>query len=113
MLPECASSLVLGVSLGAHRKISAHAVVLEESKMAGGAVTAGVQQLGHLMAELECGRLKAQVPSRRNLQDKSKVNVHQMSDSIHENIAIVSVFGLKQVAGDCIPAHRRQPVNKV
>ena len=56
------------------------------------------------MAQLEGSALKAHICTRADLQDKAKVNVHKPALSVYENVAIVSVLGLQQVAGNGIPA---------
>ncbi len=63
-----------------------------------------VQDLRHLMAQLEGRRLEPQVASRADLQYESKVNVHQVPLISDHDVAVVPVLALQQVACDRIPA---------
>lgn len=59
------------------------------------------------MAQLEGSALKAHISTRADLQDEAKVDVHQPALSVYKNVAVVSVLGLQEVAGNGIPAPQR------
>ena len=44
------------------------------------------------MTKLEGSALKAHVGTRTDLQNESKVNVHQSALSVYQNVAVVPVF---------------------
>lgn len=79
-------------------------MVLKEGKVRGGPLATWVQELSHFMAELESCGLEPEIPSWRDLQDEPKVDVYKVAHCIHKNIAIVPIFGLKQIARNCVPA---------
>lgn len=56
------------------------------------------------MTELKGRWLEPKIPARWDLQDESKVDVHQVPQGVDQNIAIVAVFGLQEIACNCIPA---------
>ena len=56
------------------------------------------------MAQLEGGAFKAHVGTRADLQDEAKVNVHQPALGVYEDVTVVSVLGLQEVARNGIPA---------
>ena len=56
------------------------------------------------MTQLESSTLKTHVGARADLQDEAKVNMHQAALGVNQDVAIVAILGLKQVASNCIPA---------
>lgn len=56
------------------------------------------------MAELESRVFKAEIAAWRDLKDEAKIDVHQPTFSIQQQVAVVPVLGLQQEAGDGIPA---------
>lgn len=72
-------------------------------ELRGVALATGVQKLRHLVAQLEGGALKAHVGSRADLQDESKVYVDQPALGVNQDVAVVPVLGLDQVAGNGVP----------
>ena len=55
------------------------------------------------MTQLECSRLEPQITPWRDLQDEAKIDVHQVAKTIHQDVSVVAVFGLQQVACYGIP----------
>jgi len=72
-------------------------------ELRGVALATGVQKLRHLVTQLEGGALKAHVGSRADLQDESKVYVDQPALGVNQDVAVVPVLGLEQVAGNGVP----------
>ena len=72
--------------------------------MLGGALAAGVHDQRHLVRQLEGGALEAHVAARGDLQDEPEVDVHQVALPVDEDVAVVAVLGLQQVAGHGVPA---------
>lgn len=62
------------------------------------------------MAQLESSTLEAHIGARADLQDEAKVDVHQPALGVYQNVAVVPVFGLQQVAGNGIPAPQAPPL---
>ena len=73
-------------------------------ELGGVALPTGVQKLCHFVAELEGCTLKAHIGSRADFKDEAKVNVHQPALSVYEDVAIMAILGLQQIAGNSIPA---------
>ena len=63
-------------------------------ELGGVPLAAGVQQLCHLVAQLESRALKAHISPRADLQDEAKVNVDKSALSVYEDVAVVPVLGL-------------------
>lgn len=77
--------------------------LLKEVELGGVALPAGVQQLRHLVTQLEGSALEAHVGSRADLQDEAKVYVDQPALGVNQDVAVVPVLGLEQVAGNGVP----------
>lgn len=73
-------------------------------KLGGVSLATGVQQLCHLMAQLEGSALKAHVGARADLQNEAKIDVHQAALSVYQDVAVVPVLRLQQIASNGIPA---------
>ena len=95
---------VSGTGGGRHRQEAADAELLEAAEGGRGARAARVQQLRHLMAQLERGALEAHVAAGRDLQDEPEVDVHQVPPPVQQDVAVVPVLGLQQEARQRIPA---------
>ena len=72
-------------------------------ELGGVALPTGVQELRHLMTQLEGSALKAHVGSRADFQDEAKIYVNQPALGVNQDVAVVSVLGLEQVTGNGIP----------
>lgn len=59
-----------------------------------------VEQLAHLVAELERRSLETQVAAGRDAEDEPKVDVDEVPVPGDHDVAVVSVLGVEQVAGD-------------
>ena len=97
-------SKVYGWAAGAYHEEAADDQVLKGLKVLGLALAAGVHDQRHLVRQLEGGALKLHVAARGDLKDEPKVDVHQVALPVDEDVAIVAVLGLQQIAGHCIPA---------
>ena len=94
--------------LGTHHEEATYTQFLELLECGRGSTGARIQDLGHLMAELEGGRLKAQVASGADLQDEAKVDVYQVPLIGDHDVAVVPVLALQQITGHCIPVPPQQ-----
>lgn len=56
------------------------------------------------MTELEGSALKTHVGPRTDLQYEPKIDVHQAALCVNQDVAVVPVLGLQQVASNCVPA---------
>ena len=72
-------------------------------ELGGVALATGVQELRHLMTQLEGSTLKPHVGSRADLQDEAKVYMDQPALGVNQDVAVVPVLGLEQVAGNGVP----------
>lgn len=57
------------------------------------------------MTQLEGRTLKAHIGAWADFQDEAKVNMHQPALGVNQDVAVVAILGLKQVAGNCIPEY--------
>lgn len=89
-----------------HRKEAANAQVLEQVELRRGAAAPGVEELSHLVAQLEGGGLEAEVGPRADLQDEPEVDVHQAALRVDQDVAVVAVLGLQEETGNGVPAGR-------
>lgn len=87
----------------ADRQEASDTELLKEVELGGVALPTGVQQLRHLVTQLEGSALKAHVGSRADLQDEAKVDVDQPALGVNQDVAVVPVLGLEQVAGNGVP----------
>lgn len=55
------------------------------------------------MAQLEGSALKAHIGARADLQNEAKIDVHQPALGVYQDVAVVPVLGLQQVASNGIP----------
>ncbi len=72
-------------------------------ELGGVALATGVQELRHLVTQLEGSALKAHVGSRADFQDEAKIDVDQPALGVNQDVAVVPVLGLKQVTGNGVP----------
>ncbi len=61
-----------------------------------------IEQLRHLVAQLEVCALEFHVLSGRDLQDEPEIDVHEMALGVDEDVAVVSILALQQKTGDGI-----------
>ena len=91
-----------------HRQVALDTKLLEELKRGARAVTGRVQELAHLVAELERGALEAHVIARGDLEHEAKVDVDEVAPRVEENVTVMSVFRLKEEARDSIAKGQQQ-----
>ena len=72
-------------------------------KLGGVSLSTGVQQLCHLVAQLECSTLKAHVCTRADFQNEAKVNVDQPALGVYQDVAVMAILRLQQVASNGVP----------
>ena len=84
------------------RQVPLNAQLLEPQKVNRISCVSGVEQLRHLVAQLECSRLEAHVPSRRYAEDEPKVYVYQLARVIDHNVSIVPILCLQYVGDNCV-----------
>lgn len=87
-----------------YRQEASDAELLKQVELVGVSLAGGVQQLRHFMAQLKGSALKAHVGPRADLQDEAEVNVHQAALGVNQDVTIVAVLGLQQVAGNGVSA---------
>lgn len=58
-------------------------------------LSSGINELCHVMRQLESSALEFRIASRRNLEDETEVNMNQMTIIVDQNISVVPILRLQ------------------